>query len=270
MSPNTMAIGFLLLLGVAVAAWVLIGLRRSPYTAVQSLLFFVNVLLTRMLWRVDVPRGLPIGEQQGAVIILNHRSSVDPFFIQLVAGRPVHWMVAREYCEHPAFGWFLRICEVIPVNRGGGDTASTKAAIRLAAGGGLIGMLPEGRINMTGQFMLPSRPGAVLIALKARVPVVPCYIEDSPYDRYVWSPFFLRARVRVRFGEPIDLSEYFGRERENGVVKELTRRCIGEIARLAGLEDYQPKIAGRDWKPSQEELDELIAANGERQRGSRA
>jgi 1-acyl-sn-glycerol-3-phosphate acyltransferase len=94
------------------------------------------------------------------VIVANHRSSVDPFFIQVVAPRAVHWMVAREYCEHWAFRWFLRTCEVIPVSRGGIDTAATKQAIRLARGGGLIGMLPEGRINMTEEFMLPARPGA--------------------------------------------------------------------------------------------------------------
>ena len=29
---------------------------------------------------------------------------------------------------------------------------------------------------------MPGRPGAALIALKARVPVVPCYIHDAPYD----------------------------------------------------------------------------------------
>ena len=73
----------------------------------------------------------------------------------------------REYVMSPAFAWVLRTIEVIPVNRGGIDTAATKQAIRYASQGDLVGMFPEGRINEGGQFLLPGRPGAAMIALKA-------------------------------------------------------------------------------------------------------
>ena len=95
-------------------------------------------------------------------------------------------------------------------------------------------MLPEGRINMTEEFMLPARPGAALVALKASVPVVPCYIRGAPYRRYPWSPLLMPARVEVRFGEPIDLSEFHGREGETGVVQEFMLRILKALARLAG------------------------------------
>ena len=177
--------------------------------------YFVALLLTRVLWRTQVPPfPLPLG--QGAVIVCNHRTSVDPFFIQIVVNRYVRWMVAREYCEHPAFGWFLRATHAIPTNRRGNDTAATKLAIRSASHGELIGMFPEGHINHTEEFMLPGRPGAILVALKARVPILPCYIEGAPYAGSVISPFLMTARVQVRFGELLDLSAYYGREQESG------------------------------------------------------
>ena len=158
---------------------------------------------------------------KGAVIVCNHRTSVDPFFIQIVVNRYVRWMVAREYCEHPAFGWFLRATHAIPTNRRGNDTAATKLAIRSASQGELIGMFPEGHINHTNEFMLPGRPGAILVALKARVPILPCYIEGAPYAGTVISPFLMTARVRVRFGEPLDLAPYYSREQEPGILGEL-------------------------------------------------
>jgi 1-acyl-sn-glycerol-3-phosphate acyltransferase len=175
---------------------------------------------------------------------------VDPFFIQLGANRAVHWMVAREYCEHPAFGWFLRLAEVIPVNRGGIDTAATKAAIRRVSSGHLVGMFPEGRLNVTGEFMLPGRPGAVLVALKARVPIVPCYIEGAPYGRTPWSPFFMPAKVTVRFGRPIDLSPYSDSSQDAGLVARLMLDVMSAIAQLAGCDHFEPRLAGRHWRPT--------------------
>ena len=239
---------------------------RSPYTPAQTVLHLGNVLLSRILWRTSAPAQLPIEAERGAVLVCNHRSSVDPFFVQLVAGRKVHWMVAREYCEHPAFAWFLKTCEVIPVRRGGVDTASTKSAIRLASEGGLIGMFPEGRINMTGDFMLPCRPGAVLIALRAGVPLLPVYIEGSPYNQVPWSPFFLPARVKVRFGRLIELSYAHPNEKEKQLAQRLLADCIRQLATLAGRPDYQVRLAGRDWKPTAADLQADMAASARRQR----
>jgi hypothetical protein len=55
------------------------------------------------------------------------------------------------------------------------------------------------------------------------------------------------ARVRLKVGELLDFSDYFGREREEGVLAQLTLECTREIAKLAGRE-FQPSMAGRDWK----------------------
>ena len=55
---------------------------------------------------------------QGAVIVCNHRSSVDPFFVQLITGRIVRWMVAAEYFRIPVVGGMLRFMQSIPTRRG--------------------------------------------------------------------------------------------------------------------------------------------------------
>jgi 1-acyl-sn-glycerol-3-phosphate acyltransferase len=118
---------------------------------------------------------------------------------------------------------------------------------------------------MTTDFMLPIRPGAALVALKARALVVPCYIHGAPYRRYPWSPLLMRARVEVRFGKPIDLSEFYGREGEPGVVQEAMTRVLRALARLADRYDYEPRIAGRNWKPTAAELEAAMTAAEERE-----
>ena len=264
---DVLAAGWLLLVGAGLLTAAGVGMRRSPYPPVQTLFYVAAYLCTRLLWRAKPPAGFPFSSGMGGVVVCNHRSSIDPFFVQVCCDRPIHWMVAREYCEHPAFRWFLRRCEVIPVNRGGIDTQATKAAIRLAARGELIGMLPEGRINMSSEFMLPVRPGAVLVALKARVPILPCYIHNAPYGGTPWSPFFIPSRVRLVFGELIDLAEYYDRQDEEGLIGQLTLRVAREIARLANR-DFQPRLAGRRWKPTAEELAEIARSTRARIRQS--
>lgn len=253
---------FAVLAGIAVGVAVSLVVR-GPFRPVQNVLWRLAFLLVRLWWRAELPRQLPLPEDRGAVLICNHRSSVDPFFIQVLSRRVIHWMVAREFCEHFLFRGFLTACEVIPVNRGGVDTRATKLSIRKVQAGGVIGMFPEGRINMSDQFLLPGRPGAVLIALRAGAPILPCYIEGSPYDRYPWSPLFLPARVRVTFGEPIDLRELGADEHSAGdpqAVRRLMLHCLRAIAKLAGEEEFEPQIAGRRWKPTPEELEREMEA----------
>ncbi len=251
MSSHTNAAIFLGTLALAMFIWIIYAFRRSPYTIPQTVLYAGCVLLTRVLWRTTAPPELPLPANQGAVIVCNHRSSIDPFFVQLIASTPVHWLVTRNAYESVSFGWFLKTVETIPVRRGGIDTLATKMAIRMATEGGIVGLFPEGRINLTDDFMLKVRPGAIKIALKARVNVLPCYLEGAPYGGTEASPLLMPARVTLHIGPQIDLSDFFGREREANVLKYLTEFCVGEIARLAGVA-FKPEIAGRNWLPADE------------------
>jgi 1-acyl-sn-glycerol-3-phosphate acyltransferase len=258
------AVVFLVFLAAALIGRLVWLFLRSPYTIAQTLLWIPGLLLVKVLWRATLPSKLPLAPHQGAVIVCNHRSSIDPFFVQVMAHRDVHWMVAKEYCDSPAFGWFLRLVEVIPTNRGGIDTIATKVAIRHVQNGKIVGMFPEGRINMTEDVLLPGRPGAAMIALQAGVPILPCYIEGSPYDKTPWSPFLMRTKARVRFGRLIDTTPYLADVEDREVHAALTMRAMKEIARLAGQPDFEPQLAGRRWKPTQEELEAAMAAQSRR------
>jgi 1-acyl-sn-glycerol-3-phosphate acyltransferase len=125
--------------------------------------------------------------------------------------------------------------------------------MRYARQGDLVGMFPEGRVNTTNRLLLPGRPGAALVALKARVPVIPCYISGSPNDGTTLGFLFMPARTRLIVGQPIDISEYYDHDSDRGVLEQLTLRFMREIARLAGAPNYEPQLAGKRWKPGMEE-----------------
>lgn len=248
------------LVALALVVWIIRGWRRTRFTFVQAVLWLFNLFMTRVLWRASVRGRVSIPDGEGAVIVCNHKSGVDPMFVQLATDRVVHWMVAREYYDMPLLRWAFRAVTTIPVNRGGIDTASTKMAIRLAQQGGLVGLFPEGRVNQTAELLLPGRPGAALIALKARVKVIPCFVEGVPYDGTALGSLFMPGKARITVGAPLDLSQYYERDGEKHILEELTRLFLVQIAKLAGVDDFKPRLAGRHWKPGLQDL-ELNGAN---------
>lgn len=232
------------------ALGVLLVWCRSYYTLPQAVMYFVNIVVTTLMWRVRVSGKLPLEPGKAAVIVSNHISGIDPLLIQRTTDRCVHWMVAKEYMNHPAMAWGFRILQVISVNRGGVDTAATKQAIRLLEQGEPVGMFPEGRINTDPKetLLLPGRPGAAWVALRSRVPVIPCYVAGAPYNGTALGSFLIPAHARVIVGQPIDISEFYERADDREVQEELTKRFLKEIAKLAGHEEFEPMLAGRRWK----------------------
>lgn len=235
----------LLLIGGTLLFW--FAYRRSQFTLFQFVLDRISFIILRLLWRTQAPSKLPLEPGQGAVIVANHRSSVDPFYIHLIAKRRVRWMVAREFCENRWFGWFLTQAGAIPTRRGGIDNSAIRNAGALLAEGHWVGVLPEGRINMSDEFMLPVRPGAALIARRANVPILPVYIEGAPYGGTPASPFLMSARVRVHVGQPLYPADF-------STDQEFILAATQEIAHIADQTDFVPQLAGRNWRPSAEQV----------------
>ncbi|MEX1038982.1 MAG: lysophospholipid acyltransferase family protein [Pirellulaceae bacterium] len=237
--------------------------RRTPFTLIQYLMDTGTRLYVRLFWRASVPTSLPVPRDRGALLVANHRSSIDPFFIQVAAGRVVHWMVAEEFCKHFLFRDFLRHAGAIPTRRGGSDSGAIREAVRLLKAGELVGVLPEGRINTTEAFMLPVRPGAAMIAGKAGVPIIPIHIEGAPYAGTPISPFLMPAKVEVRFGTPVETqtSENGDRDTETVILE-----AVKAIAELAGEHDFQPQLAGKSWKPTEAEKEAALIAARRRAR----
>jgi len=241
---NALAMLVLLVVAGSTAAAIVRDKNRTQYSTAQYFYYLYGRLMTRIFWRADPPPPLPLAADQGAVVICNHRSPFDPAFIQLGCDRVVHWMVAREWCQQFGLRWFFTVPQCIPVSRGGIDTSATKLAIRYARQGDLVGMFPEGRINDTDQLLLPGRSGAALVALKARVPVLPCYVSGSPIGHSILTSLLVPTRTSLTVGQPMDLAPYYGREKDRQVLDRVTCEMLKAIAKLAGAEDYQPRIAG--------------------------
>ena len=93
------------------------------------------------------------------------------------------------------------------------------------------------------------------LALQGRVPVVPMAMMHTFELMPAGSMpriFGLPGRPGVRFGEPLDFSEYYGREDDREVLRLITDRIMAAIGELSGQEyvdryaaDVRAELAGK-------------------------
>ncbi len=147
------------------------------------------------------------------IVAANHSSYLDGPLLALAYARaklrPLHMIAYEEPFSHWLMGWVLRCGGAIPFRRG--DRASQgmmlKTAIGWLAAGEAVGIFPEGHINQHKRLNRP-RPGAALLALESRMPIIPAAIigSDRALPRGSNLPKPLRL-VRIRFGPPVGLMQ---------------------------------------------------------------
>lgn len=166
-------------------------------------LHLADRLLARVWHHTVVLRRHPLPADGAAILVCNHTSGIDPFMLQSVIDRVVVWMMAKEYYGIKALTWAFRIIEAIPVDRAARDTASVRAALRALHDGRVLGIFPEGRIEPT-RDLLEFQTGAALLAIKARVPVYPAFIEGTQRGKSMPAAFAFPNRVTISFGPPVE------------------------------------------------------------------
>lgn len=163
------------------------------------------VCLTLFRARADGLNHVP--SNGGALVVANHQSFLDPIFAGYALRREVHYMARDSLFRSKFFGALIRSVNAFPVNRSSADIGAIKESLRLLKKGNLVLMFPEGTRTRDGSIG-SLQPGAVMIAYKARVPVVPLAIDGAfdawPRHRH-WPNLFVP--VRVIFGTPVPAEE---------------------------------------------------------------
>ncbi|MBF0543372.1 MAG: 1-acylglycerol-3-phosphate O-acyltransferase [Candidatus Riflebacteria bacterium] len=186
--------------------------------------------------------GLEKVPQNGAmVVVANHASMIDGFLIGTAIGRPIHIMVKKEAFENPFAGWFLRKCFSFPIDREKPEPTTIKMVFKLLKEGQPLALFPEGTRNPEGKVR-SFKPGALKLATKHAVPIVPAFIANSHLLMPTGAIFPRPVTLKLRFGEPIDVS---GLQKSGKTEDE-----IGELVYQAVCEQGA-KITGTDVRDSE-------------------
>ncbi len=190
-----------------------------------------------------------IPRRGGVLICPNHVCDADPPALALTLPRSAYFMAKEELFTIPILGKLIHWCQGFPVRRESADRAALKRAETLLKAGEAVVIFPEGGGNPEG-VLQPLHPGALLLALRARVPVIPVALVDTNKIWPYGDTFPRRAGVpaRVTFGEPLDLSDLYG---ARGAVETATGRLTEQLALMLG----QPVPVGKPKSQYVEEND---------------
>lgn len=206
-----------------------IRLRRGPFGVVLSFWKNLNDFVCRLLPRARREGICTIPRHGAAIVVANHNSTLDPFVLTSTSpNRIPGFMIAVEFTKIPFFASLVRAIECIPVTRSGQDTGSVKSALRHLQDGKLLGLFPQGGVRDPNEA-IKVRDGVGMLALRSGAPVIPAYVSGIRYSDSTIKPFLQRHKAVVRYGEPVDLSEFKGREKDRDAYKQASEKIMNAI-----------------------------------------
>jgi 1-acyl-sn-glycerol-3-phosphate acyltransferase len=152
--------------------------------------------------------------------------------------RVIGFMMAKEYyIRGGLLTWICRTMQSIPVERAGQDMAPIREALRRLQAGHLLGLFPEGGINVTApdEQLRAGGTGVAWLALRSKAPVIPVFIGQAPRSDSMVRVFFQRTHTTLTYGPPIDLSKWKQPKPSHSDLIEATDHIMQSIANLGGL-----------------------------------
>lgn len=129
------------------------------------------------------------------ILCANHISNWDVVALYLACPRLINFMAKAELFKFKPLAWLLKKVGAFPVRRGENDITAIKTAMKVLKDGEVLGIFPQG--TRTDNDDDQAKGGAVLIASKTNVPVVPAAIVT---EYKIFRP------VHIIIGEPMDMS----------------------------------------------------------------
>ncbi len=135
------------------------------------------------------------------IVVANHDSLSDPFFLGAALERPLRFLAKRELWRNRVAGRILDALGGIPVDRSRGDVGAVATAAQALGHGAAVAIFPQG--TTLGAADRPWQRGAARLALTTGAPLVPVAIVGSADVLRPGTRRLRRARVRVVIGPPI-------------------------------------------------------------------
>ncbi len=194
------------------------------------------------------------------LLVANHRSFFDMYTVSSVLFRrttrpmKLFFPVRAKFFYDSPLGWFVNFVmgwfsmfppffrEGREVKKREFDKFSLRKLIDICSHGKahVIGFHPEGKRNLSADAynFLPAQTGIGKIIMASRPQVVPVFIAGLGNDlpKQIWGNWRGGEKIRIRFGAPIDLSEFYAKSDRLRTHKEIADYLMLKIGELAEID----------------------------------
>lgn len=202
----------------------------------------------KLAYRVKIEGAENFPKEGPVIVVGNHTSFLDSFWIPLAVPRRVVFLAKAEYFESWKTAWFFRSLGMIPIKRGSRHMAEAalQTGVEVLEEGGVLGLYPEGTRSPDGR-LYRGRTGVARLAVKAKAPVVAIGMIGSRDIMPKEARFpKLRGRVTIKFSAPMTFEKYEGQEGDRLALRAITDEVMFEIMSLSGqsyVDEYASSAA---------------------------
>ncbi|HJD15985.1 MAG TPA: 1-acyl-sn-glycerol-3-phosphate acyltransferase [Candidatus Enterococcus stercoripullorum] len=161
---------------------------------------FCRVLFFVINGNLEIQNKEKLPQDENYILVAPHRTWWDPLYLA-VAARPKKFafMAKEELFKNPIIRFILVHANAFPVNRQKPGPSAIKTPVKLLKNTDLsLIMFPSG-----SRYSSELKGGMTVIARMAKVRIVPCVYQGP----LTLGGLFLRKKVIIRFGDPIDISD---------------------------------------------------------------
>lgn len=203
----------------------------------KDLLYTIGHILFWIIFKVFFflqCKGLENIPKKGSCLLAsNHVSFFDPPAIgTVIVKRKIYFIARASLFKFPIVGLILKLVHSIPIELKGNWEETLKIALKFLKDDKAILVFPEGTRSPDGKLKR-GKSGIGFLAYNSRVPVIPVYIKGSfnafPKGAKIIKPF---KKILIRFGEQINLDEFFKLPAKNSTYKKITETIMNAISKL--------------------------------------
>ncbi len=180
---------------------------RPRHRIIRRILAVVMYPYTKWRYGVTIDRFREQGDR-AYLILLNHQTVFDQFFVGLTFKRPVYYLATEDIFSNGWVSSLIRwLVAPIPIKKQTTDAVAVMNCIRVAREGGTIAIAPEGNRTYSGktEYM---RPGIAGLARKMGLPIVLYRIEGGYGVQPRWCDGVRKGKMRAYVSRVIEPEEY--------------------------------------------------------------
>ncbi len=209
--------------------------------------------IIRSIYRIRVVHLENLPAKGGTLLLPNHVTFADAFFISAACPRPVRFVMDEAFMKSRAIRIFVSIFDTMTIRRDQ-PLEAIRSMIKALKNGDLVCLFPEGQLTRTGTLSELHR-GFELTAKKAGHPLVPMWCDGSwgsifsfERGRFIRKrPYRLPFGMTIAFGPKIEPRDASLEVVRNGLL-EASADAVGNRFEAPGWGERVPTGAGEDFR----------------------